>query len=224
MANHLRRRTGVRDQADGKKIAIIGHIEVGIATIARDFYPAAAPTPGRSKVHSIATTGGSYEWTDISELMRSPLELGWEKEVSLDTHDFLGRDALRAEVQAGGPTRRFAGLIWNSDDIIDLFSAYFREGPIPAPMDMPRESSKLAMDPDKILKDGKVVGCSTSRVYSPGLRKMISICTIDKDLAVPGTQVVVVWGDKGGPQKEIRATVIKPPFKEDKRRIDVSNL
>lgn len=206
----------------GRRSQIIGHIEAGIPTIARDFFPAAGSTPGKSKVHTIETKGGSYEWSDISELMRSPFELGWVKEVSLDNHDFLGRDALIAEVKSGGPARRLVGLVWNSDDIIDLYAAFFREGPIPTPMEMPRESAKLAMDPDKVLKDGKVVGCSTSRVYSPYLRKMISLCTIDKDLTQPGTEVIVVWGDRGGPQKEIRATVIKLPFKEDKRRIDVT--
>jgi vanillate/3-O-methylgallate O-demethylase len=208
----------------GRRSQIIGHIEAGIPTVARDFYPAAGSTPAKSKVHSIVTTGGSYEWSDISELMHSPFELGWEKEVSLNTHEFLGRDALSAEVKSGGPARRLVGLVWNSDDIIDLYGAFFRDGPIPTPMEMPRESAKLAMDPDKVLKDGKVVGCSTSRVYSPYLRKMISLCTIDKGLTEPETKVTLVWGDRGGPQKEIRATVIRLPFKEDKRRIDVSKL
>jgi vanillate/3-O-methylgallate O-demethylase len=208
----------------GRRSQIIGHIEAGIPTVARDFYPAAGSTPAKSKVHSIVTTGGSYEWSDISELMHSPFELGWEKEVSLNTHEFLGRDALSAEVKSGGPARRLVGLVWNSDDIIDLYGAFFRDGPIPTPMEMPRESAKLAMDPDKVLKDGKVVGCSTSRVYSPYLRKMISLCTIDKGLTEPETKVTLVWGDRGGPQKEIRATVIRLPFKEEKRRIDVSKL
>jgi glycine cleavage system aminomethyltransferase T len=208
----------------GRRSQIISHIEAGIATIARDFYPAAGSTPGKSKVHSIDMKGGTYEWSDVSELMRSPLELGWGKEVSLDTHDFLGREALIAEVKSDGPARRLVGLIWDSNDVVDLFAAFFRTGPIPTPMDMPRESTRLAMDPHKVVKKGKVVGCSTSRVYSPYLRKMISICTIDKDLTVPGTDVTVVWGDRSGPQKEIRATVIKLPFKEDKKRIDVRSL
>lgn len=73
-----------------------------------------------------------------------------------------------------------------------------------------------------MILDGKVVGCSTSRVYSAFLRKMISLCVIDRELTTPGTQVAVVWGDRGAVQREIRATVAKLPFKEDKRRIDVS--
>jgi vanillate/3-O-methylgallate O-demethylase len=91
-------------------------------------------------------------------------------------------------------------------------------------MDMPRTIVRHAIDPDQVLKDGKVVGCSTSRVYSAYLRKMISLCVIDRSLTAPGTEVVVIWGNKGGPQKEIRATVAAVPFKEDKRRIDVTRL
>jgi glycine cleavage system aminomethyltransferase T len=53
---------------------------------------------------------------------------------------------------------------------------------------------------------------------------MISLCVIDRDLTEPGTPVTVVWGDRGKPQKEIRATVSKVPFKEDRRRTDVTKL
>ncbi len=208
----------------GRRSQIIGHVEAGIPTIARDFFPAAASTPGKSKAHVIDTLGGSYEWSELSELTRSPFELGWAREVSLHTHEFIGREALAAEVKAGGPARELCGLIWNSDDVIDLFAAFFRDGDIPTPMDMPRESARLAMDPDKVVKDGAVVGCSTSRVYSPYLRRMISLCTLEKSLIRPDTAVSVMWGSRGGPQKEIRAVVTKLPFKEDKRRVDVSKL
>jgi glycine cleavage system aminomethyltransferase T len=156
--------------------------------------------------------------------MRSPFELGWDKEVPLDTHEFMGREALIAERDAGGPARRIVGLKWNSEDVIDVYAALFRPGPIPAQMDMPRTIHRHALDPDKVLHDGRVVGCSTSRVYSAHLRQMISLCVIEKHLTEPGTDVIVVWGDRGGPQKHIRATVAKLPFKEDKRRIDVSKL
>lgn len=208
----------------GGRSMLISHVEGCFPTIGRDFWPATTPSMGHSRAHTIDHRGGSYEWNDPAELMRSPLELGWERTVSLDTHDFMGRDALRAERAAGGPERRIVGLSWNSDDVVDLYAAMFREGPMPAPMEMPRMIQKHALDPDKVVKNGKVVGCSTSRVYSAWLRQMISLCVIDKDEALEGNEVKVVWGDRGGVQKEIRATVKKVPFKEDKRRIDVSAL
>lgn len=208
----------------GGRSMLISHVEGCYPTIGRDFVPATSAKARMSKAHTIDTRGGSYEWSDPRELMRSPFELGWDREVSLDTHDFMGREALIAEKRSGGPARRIVGLKWNSDDVIDVYAALFRQGPIPAQMDMPRMIDRHALDPDKVLKDGKVVGCSTSRVYSAYLRQMISLCVIDKDLTAPGTPVSLVWGDRGGPQKQIRATVASLPFKEDKRRIDVTKL
>ena len=61
------------------------------------------------------------------ELTRSPFELGWDREVSLDTHNFLGREALIAEKKNGGPDRQLVGLIWNKDDVIDVFASLFRD-------------------------------------------------------------------------------------------------
>jgi vanillate/3-O-methylgallate O-demethylase len=208
----------------GGRSMLISHVEGCYPTIGRDFVPAASAKARMSKAHTIGQGGGSYEWSDARELMRSPFELGWDREVSLDTHDFMGREALAAEKNAGGPRRRIVGLEWNSEDVSDVFAALFRPGPMPKQMDMPRMIHRHALDPDKVLLHGKVVGCSTSRVYSAFLRKMISLCVIDRELTAPGTQVVVVWGDRGGPQKEIRATVASLPFKEDKRRVDVTKL
>jgi len=208
----------------GGRSMLISHVEGCYPTIGRDFVPATSSKAVASKAHTIDNRGGSYEWSHPSELMRSPFELGWDREVSLDTHDFIGRDALIAEKKAGGPARRVVGLRWNSEDVIDVFAALFRPGAIPPQMDMPRMIHRHALDPDQVLKAGKVVGCSTSRVYSSYLRQMISLCVIDRELTQPGTEVVIVWGDRGGPQKEIRATVAKLPFKDDRRRTDVTKL
>ncbi|HTF94140.1 MAG TPA: aminomethyl transferase family protein, partial [Verrucomicrobiae bacterium] len=60
----------------GRRAQIIGHVESGIATIIRDFLPAAAATAGKSKSHVPDMMGGSYEWTDPKELTRTPAELG----------------------------------------------------------------------------------------------------------------------------------------------------
>jgi hypothetical protein len=46
---------------------------------------------------------------------------------------------------------------------------------------------------------------------------------LDRDVAI-GAEVTVVWGNKGIAQKNIRATVVNVPFKEDKRRTDVTKL
>jgi vanillate/3-O-methylgallate O-demethylase len=53
---------------------------------------------------------------------------------------------------------------------------------------------------------------------------MLSLCTIDVAHAEVGTAVVVVWGEPGRPQKEIRAVVAPAPYKPDNRRADVRAL
>ena len=63
-----------------------------------------------------------------------------------------------------------------------------------------------------------------SRGYSFYFRKMLSLCAIDLAHSEPGTEVVVVWGNPGTPQKEIRATVAPAPYKKDNRRADVAAL
>jgi glycine cleavage system aminomethyltransferase T len=208
----------------GGRSMLVSHVEGCFPTIGRDFIPATSTKAGMSRAHLIDTSAGSYEWSDPRELMRSPFELNWDREVSLDTHEFMGREALIAEKNAGGPARRLVGLRWNSDDVIEVYASLFRQGTIPTQMELPRMIQRHALYPDKVLKDGRVVGCSTSRVYSTYLRQMISLCVIDKALMEPGSEVVVVWGDRGTAQRQIRATVTKLPFKEDKRRVDVTTL
>ena len=77
---------------------------------------------------------------------------------------------------------------------------------------------------DQVLSGGAPAGVSTGRTVSPALRAMISLCVIDRAHAVPGTEVTVIWGRPGTPQREIRATVTALPFKPDHRRADVSSL
>jgi vanillate/3-O-methylgallate O-demethylase len=53
---------------------------------------------------------------------------------------------------------------------------------------------------------------------------MISLCVIDRAHTRPGTEVTVIWGRPGTPQREIRATVTARPFKPDHRRVDVTTF
>ena len=55
-------------------------------------------------------------------------------------------------------------------------------------------------------------------------RQMLSLCTINVEHSEPGTEVIVVWGEPGEPQKAIQATVAPAPYKQDNRRIDVSKF
>jgi vanillate/3-O-methylgallate O-demethylase len=163
---------------------------------------------------------GSFEADDVSAWYRSPVELGWAKNIKFD-HEFIGREALRAEV--ANPTRVIGTLVWNADDVIDVYASLFRQGKPYRFMEIPIHQ-QWYMYADKVLKDGKLVGVTTSRGYSYYFRQMLSLCTIDVEHSNPGAEVSVIWGNPGEPQKEIRATVAPAPYKKDNRRIDVSRL
>ena len=90
-------------------------------------------------------------------------------------------------------------------------------------MEMPRNLLGCVFA-DKVIKDGELVGVSTSRCYSYYFREMLSLCVLDVSLCDPGTDVAVVWGRPGSPQKHIRATVAPAPYKRDNRRVDLGQL
>jgi vanillate/3-O-methylgallate O-demethylase len=114
-------------------------------------------------------------------------------------------------------------LVWNADDIADVYASLFRRGTPYLHMEMPRNILGCVFA-DSVTKDGQIVGISTSRCYSYFFRQMLSLCVLDAGLCEPGTEVSVIWGRTGTPQKEIRAIVAPAPYKKDNRRADVSRL
>lgn len=214
----------------GGRAAFINHLESCVPTIITDYLPAIfdedmaeyqeyfqSQMPGFATTFNIA---GSFEGEKPSDYYRSPFELGWGRNVKFD-HDFIGREAL--EKEAANPKRTMVTLVWNADDVIDVYSSFFRKGDHYDFMEWPRDQRGFAYV-DKVMKDGKLVGLSTSRGYSYYFREMLSLCSIDVEYSQPGTEVVVVWGAPGRPQKEIRARVAPAPYKKDNRRIDVTTL
>lgn len=169
---------------------------------------------------------GSFEADDISAWYRSPVELGWERNIEFD-HDFVGRAALEAEVE--NPQRTTVTLVWDPDDVVDVYASLFRSGEHHKFMEMPYQKYR-AIEADSVRRDGTEVGVSTGRGYSYQFNEMLSLCTIDVEHSEPGTEVTIIWGEGGDPanpkieahtSKAIDATVAPAPYKEDKRRADL---
>jgi vanillate/3-O-methylgallate O-demethylase len=93
-------------------------------------------------------------------------------------------------------------LVWNADDIVDVYASLFRQGKPHHYMEMPRDQRGF-MYADKVLKGDKLVGVATSRGYSYYFRQMLPLCTIDVEQSEPGTEVTVLWGTTNEPQKKI---------------------
>jgi glycine cleavage system aminomethyltransferase T len=74
--------------------------------------------------------------------------------------------------------------------------------------------------------DGKKVGFSSGTAYSYYFREVLSMATIDRDVATLGNEVIVQWGDHGQRLKEVRATVQRFPYLADERNdaIDTAKL
>ncbi len=212
----------------GGRTVFINHLEACFPTIITDYCPAIfsdameeyrnefqAAMPGFAVTFNIA---GSFEANDISAWYRSPVELGWGKNVKFD-HDFIGRKALEPEVAS--PRRVMRTLVWNADDIVSVYASLFKQDQPFDYMEMPRDQRGF-MYADRVEKNGKLVGVATSRGYSYYFRQMLSLCTIDVAQSEPGTEVEVIWGNPGTPQKKVRATVAPAPYKKDNRRADLA--
>lgn len=214
----------------GARVSSMNHLEACFPTIMTDYLPAIFDKnmeeyleEFKTAMPSFAITfniAGSFESDDVRGWYRSPVELGWSKNVKFD-HYFIGREAL--EVEVPNPKRAMRTLVWNSEDVVDVYASLFQKGKPYHFMDTPRDQRGF-MYADKVLKDEKAIGVATSRGYSYYFREMISLSTIDIEYSDIGTEVIVVWGEPGEPQKEIRAKVAPAPYKHDNRRADVTVL
>ncbi|MGH6613333.1 hypothetical protein [Sphingomonas sp.] len=221
----------------GSRTAMINHLEAAFPTVTHDYLPAIEDTPeaefyalhaGRMPAYgspdwfrSFARTQkvkGSFESNDPRDWYRSPIELGWQKSIKFD-HEFYGRAALEAEMADIKRVRRT--LVWNRDDVIEVFASLF-ENDVPYEyMEFPRHQWNV-MYASKVMDGERLVGVATSRGYSYYFRKMLSHVVIDVDYAEPGTELTLVWGEPWTRQKTIRVTVAPSPFKTDNRRADLT--
>jgi glycine cleavage system aminomethyltransferase T len=213
----------------GGRTKMVNHVEACFPTPSVDYVPAlfgeeekefTAAYFSSNAQANYRKTDGSFEYSDVSALYRTPVELGWRKNVKFD-HEFIGRAALEPEV--ANPKRTIVTLVWNADDVTAVYASLFRSETPYLYMEMPRNVLGCVFA-DTVKKDGRIVGISTSRCYSYYFRQMLSLCVLDVGLCEPGTEVSVIWGRPGRPQKEIRATVAPAPYKKDSRRADVSRL
>lgn len=170
--------------------------------------------------------GGSFYSDDIEDYYVTPFDLGYDRIVKFD-HDFVGRDAL--EAIAGDPPNRKRTLVWNNDDVTKVFRSLL-EDPLPAKyLELPVASYGFPHADEIRGADGKLVGLSRQCGYSANEREILSLATLDRNYAEPGTEVVVIWGEHAeGSRKPrverhrqvaIRATVAPAPYARSVRQM-----
>jgi vanillate/3-O-methylgallate O-demethylase len=220
------RKYGVRRL--GRRTAMINHLEACFPTGSWHFLPAPRPHVEPAILERVlkgfnfpwrlgVALTGSFEGKDISDYYRSPVELGWSKNIKFD-HEFPGRAALEQEV--ANPLRTIVTLEFNVDDMIGVYSSLFGDEEPYEFMDVPHQS-RWVVWADQVLKDGKLVGISPVPGYSYKYRRVLSLTYIDTALSTPGTTVEIVWGNPGHRQRRVRAIVAPAPYKPDNRRAEL---
>ena len=201
---------------------LVNHIEGGFPQHTWTFIaaPPADKWPSAMKRWEVS---GSVDPLDVRARCRTPVEVRWQNMAKFD-HDFPGRSALEAEMSS--PRRTTVTLSWNQDDVLDVFASLMQEGKEPYRMfDLPYSPQRWPMAyADHVSKAGRNVGWSSGTIYSPHFRRFLSHGCLAVEEATLGSEVIVHWGDFGGPIKEIRATVERFPFLAEGRNsvIDTS--
>ncbi len=132
----------------------------------------------------------------------SPFEMGLDRLVALDKKaPFVGRQALIDE-QRRGPARRIVGLE------ISWPAVEQRYDDAGMPPQLPAAASRVAVP---VYKNGRQAGRATTTTWSPVLKKLIALATMDAPHAVEGTTVefeITVEAVR----HRVPATVVKTPF------------
>ncbi len=137
----------------------------------------------------------------------SPYELGFGRMAHLDKENFVGKSALTAQAKTGVP-RQLVGL---EMDWVEIEERYEKFGLTPA---APAQASRVHVP---VYLGSRQVGKATSTTWSPLLKKMIALASIDTAHSQPGTKLQMEITIEAMRQK-VTATVVKLPFFSPERK------
>ena len=178
----------------------------------REWLPAASPE-GRQAI------GGSLATGNVEDFYRTPYDLGYGFMIKFD-HDFIGRDAL--EAMTPEKSRKKVRLLWNQEDVVDIYASAFRDGDRYKKIELPVGNYSVAPS-DRVMLGDETVGVSYYPAYSEADRTCISLASIRSDLAIEGQELTLIWGEPNGGsgkptverhvQKSVRVVVDPNPIK-----------
>ena len=109
----------------------------------------------------------------------SPSEIGLGKLVDLKKENFVGREALGQEARKGAQ-RALVGLEINWNEVEALFDKLKMAPQVPS------MASRAAVP---VYRGGRQVGKATSTTWSPTLKKMIALASVNRESSRPGTSL-----------------------------------
>jgi glycine cleavage system T protein (aminomethyltransferase) len=143
----------------------------------------------------------------IAHQKYSPFELGFGKMVHLEKENFVGKAALAGQ-QKNGVERQLVGL---EMDWVEIEERYEKFGLTPA---APAQASRVHVP---VYSGGKQVGKATSTTWSPLLKKMIALASVETGHSRPGTKLQMEITIEAVRQR-VTATVVKLPFFNPERK------
>jgi aminomethyltransferase len=139
----------------------------------------------------------------------TPFEMGLDRLVDLLKPQFIGRDALVEQKRDGVP-RRVVGLTIEWTDVEALYTA------VGLPPLAVATASRAAVP---VFAGNRQVGRMTSSTWSPVLKQMIGLATIEAAFAGAASQVEVEH-TVDVVRHRVRATVVPTPFFNPKRKTE----
>ncbi len=131
----------------------------------------------------------------------SPYELGLSRLVSLDKAPFVGRAAL-AEERRIGARRQIVGLEIEWSEVEKL---YEKRGLAPV---APAATSRVAVP---VVRGSRQIGRATTTAWSPTLKRLIALATIDRPYYEEGARVDFEMTVEGS-RHFVGAKVVRTPF------------
>ena len=131
----------------------------------------------------------------------TPFEMGLGRLVTLDKAPFVGRAAL-AERERQGESRMVVGV---EVDWTEVEALYERLGLAPV---APAAASRVHVP---VMRDGRQVGRATTTAWSPTLKRLIGLATIDKPFTAEGTRLQIEMTVEGV-RHLAGARVVRTPF------------
>ena len=143
----------------------------------------------------------------IPSQMYSPYEMNLGRLVSLTKGRFIGQQALRQEHERGHQ-RQVVGL---EVDWTEVEAIYEKLALAPS---VGATASRVAVP---VYRNGRQVGRATSTTWSPILKKMIALATVDRPFYAEGTRLHIEVTVEAV-RHRVAATVAKTPFFDPKRK------
>jgi aminomethyltransferase len=141
----------------------------------------------------------------------SPFEMGLGRLVHLDKRSFVGRVAL-AEEHRRGSTRKIVGV---EVDVPAVEALYEQLGMAPQ---IPAAASRVAVP---VFKRGQQIGRATTTTWSPVLKKLIALATIDAPHYAEATPIEFEITIEAR-RHRVPAKIVKTPFFNPPRKTAVA--